>query len=95
MCVHVKGVNVCTSSSVYWPQNPSVNFLSSIHPPSLSHHTHTHTASRLVKHTGYGNAVGLLLSHGLLGGGKSEGEDEYSTDSETSDTEEYEHSKPQ
>ena len=62
---------------------------------SLTPHTHTHTASRLVKHTGYGNAAGLLLSHGLLGGVKSEGEDEYSTDSETSDTEEYEHSKPQ
>jgi len=52
------------------------------------------SASRLVKHTGYGNAAGLLLSRGLLGGGKSEGEDEYSTDSDTSDTEEYEHSEP-
>jgi len=58
-------------------------------------HTHTHTVSRLVKHTGYGNAAGLLLSRGLLDGGRSEREDEYSTNSETSDTEEYEHSKPQ
>jgi hypothetical protein len=42
-----------------------------------------------VKHTGYGNAAGLLMSHGLLGGGMSEAQDEYSTDSEGSDTEEY------
>ena len=45
-----------------------------INTPSLAHTQH----QRLVKHTGYGNAAGLLLSHGLLGGGKSEGEDEYS-----------------
>ncbi len=47
------------------------------------------SARRLIKHTGYGNAAGLLLSHGLLGGGRSEGEAEYSSDSEDSDTDEY------
>ena len=49
--------------------------------------THICTASRLIKHTGYGNAAGLLMARGLLGGGRSEGEGEYSSNSETSDTE--------
>ena len=43
----------------------------------------------------YGNTAALLLSHGLLSGGRSEGEAEYSSDSETSDTEEYQQSQPQ
>ena len=46
-----------------------------------------------MKHTGFGNAAGLLLSRGLLGGGRSVGEDQYSSDSESSDTEEYEQSR--
>ena len=47
-------------------------------------------ANRLVKYTGYGNAAGLLMTHGLLGGGPSVGEANYSSDeSEGSDTEEY------
>ncbi len=54
---------------------------------------HTHTVSRLVKHTGFGNAAGLLMSRGLLGGGRCEGEEQYSSDSESSDTEEYQRSR--
>ncbi|CAI8033277.1 Synembryn-A [Geodia barretti] len=50
-------------------------------------------SARLIKYTGYGNAAGLLLTHGLLGGGKSETAADYSSDSE-SDTEDYVHSKP-
>ena len=46
-----------------------------------------------MKHTGYGNAAGLLLAHGLLAGGKDSGQENYSSDSETSDTEEYQKSK--
>lgn len=46
-----------------------------------------------MKHTGYGNAAGLLMSHGLLGGGKSQSQGEYSSDSESSDTEEYQKNK--
>ena len=46
-------------------------------------------ASRLIKYTGYGNAAGLLMAHGLLTGGRSEGEGDYSSESEESDTEEY------
>ena len=52
-------------------------------------------ANCLVKHTGYGNAAGLLLAHGLLAGGVSVKKEEYSSDSETSDTEEYNESKKQ
>ncbi|XP_029690295.1 synembryn-A isoform X2 [Takifugu rubripes] len=47
--------------------------------------------SRFVKHTGYGNAAGLLASRGLLGGHglrTSSPEGQYSSDSD-SDTEEY------
>ena len=54
---------------------------------------HLYTANRLVKHTGYGNAAGLLLAHGLLAGGEDSGQENYSSDSETSDTEEYQKSK--
>lgn len=34
------------------------------------------------------------MAHGLLGGGPSPGESQYSSDEGTSDTEEYEQSKP-
>lgn len=47
--------------------------------------------SRFVKHTGYGNAAGLLASRGLLGGHSLRApspEGQYSSDSD-SDTEEY------
>lgn len=47
--------------------------------------------SRFVKHTGYGNAAGLLASRGLLGGHGLRSlspEGQYSSDSD-SDTEEY------
>lgn len=54
---------------------------------------HLNAANRLVKHTGYGNAAGLLLAHGLLAGGKDSGQENYSSDSETSDTEEYKKSQ--
>uniref|UniRef100_A0A4W3IQA5 Synembryn n=1 Tax=Callorhinchus milii TaxID=7868 RepID=A0A4W3IQA5_CALMI len=40
----------------------------------------------LLKYTGYGNAAGLLAAHGLLAGGRGEGQ--YSDDEDT-DTEEY------
>jgi hypothetical protein len=50
-------------------------------------------SARLIKYTGYGNAAGLLLTHGLLGGGRSDSAADYSSDSE-SDTEDYVHSKP-
>lgn len=42
---------------------------------------------RLIKYTGYGNAAGLLANRGLMLGGS--GRDEYSSESEDSDTEEY------
>ena len=45
-------------------------------------------ANRLVKHTGYGNAAGLLMCRGMLGGRMQPRELEYSED-EDSDTEEY------
>lgn len=44
--------------------------------------------NRLIKYTGYGNAAGLLASRGLMGGGQGNG-DNYSSDDEDSDTEEY------
>ncbi|GCC39987.1 hypothetical protein chiPu_0023451, partial [Chiloscyllium punctatum] len=40
----------------------------------------------LLKYTGYGNAAGLLAAHGLLAGGRGDGQ--YSEDEDT-DTEEY------
>ena len=42
-----------------------------------------------MKHTGYGNAAGLLMAHGLLSGGRGEGAWQYSSDSGNSDTEDY------
>jgi len=44
---------------------------------------------RLVKHTGYGNAAGLLASRGMLGGRNSKISNDYSSDEDDSDTEEY------
>jgi Guanine nucleotide exchange factor synembryn len=44
---------------------------------------------RMIKYTGYGNAAGLFAKHGLLGGRKKENQQQYSSDSEDSDTEEY------
>ena len=44
--------------------------------------------SRLVKHTGYGNAAGLLARKGLMYGGRGE-ESNYSDTDTDSDTEEY------
>lgn len=56
-------------------------------------HTHSHsTVDRLIKYTGYGNAAGLLASRGLMLGGSKPTID-YSSDSEDSDTEEYERVK--
>ena len=49
---------------------------------------------RLVKYTGYGNAAGLLVSRGLMAGGQGNTE-EYSSDDESSDTEEYSQVKDQ
>ena len=43
----------------------------------------------LVKHTGYGNAAGLLAARGLLGGGKYKTCNDYSSDEDESETEEY------
>ena len=40
-------------------------------------------ADKLIKHTGYGNAAGLLLGKGLLGGGASAEQANYSSDSES------------
>jgi len=42
---------------------------------------------RLIKYTGYGNAAGLLANRGLLFGEKRK--NNYSSESEDSDTEEY------
>ncbi|XP_055536104.1 synembryn [Wyeomyia smithii] len=43
---------------------------------------------RMIKYTGYGNAAGLFANRGLLGG-RQGNTDQYSSDSEDSDTEEY------
>lgn len=40
------------------------------------------SADKLIRHTGYGNAAGLLLGRGLLGGGTSAEAANYSSDSE-------------
>lgn len=45
------------------------------------------TVERLIKYTGYGNAAGMLARRGLLLGGR--GSQDYSSDEEDSDTEEY------
>ena len=42
-----------------------------------------------MKHTGYGNAAGLLASRGMLGGRNSKISNDYSSDEDDSDTEEY------
>ena len=42
-----------------------------------------------MKHTGYGNAAGLLAARGLLGGKNDRKSMEYSSDDDDSDTEEY------
>ncbi|KAF5304585.1 hypothetical protein FQA39_LY09636 [Lamprigera yunnana] len=47
---------------------------------------------RMIKYTGYGNAAGLFAQRGLLRGGVPE-EGRYSSDSENSDTEEYQKHK--
>ena len=43
---------------------------------------HPLPADKLIRHTGYGNAAGLLLGRGLLGGGTSAEAADYSSDSE-------------
>lgn len=43
--------------------------------------------NRMVKYTGYGNCAGLLANRGLMLGGQGQGD--YSSDSEDSETEEY------
>ena len=48
---------------------------------------HTLTVGRFVKYTGYGNAAGLLAQRGLMCGGHGA---VYSSESEDSETEEYE-----
>ena len=45
------------------------------------------TVNRMVKYTGYGNCAGLLANRGLMLGGQGQGD--YSSDSEDSETEEY------
>ncbi|KAL4224805.1 Synembryn-B [Mactra antiquata] len=47
------------------------------------------SVNRMVKYTGYGNSAGLLANRGLMLGGQSQGQGDYSSDSEDSDTEEY------
>lgn len=44
------------------------------------------SVTRFVKYTGYGNAAGLLAQRGLMCGGR---EEDYSSESEDSETEEY------
>ena len=44
---------------------------------------------RLVKHTGYGNAAGLLASRGLMSGNTNTKTADYSSDDEDSETEEF------
>ncbi|XP_052873240.1 synembryn-like [Anopheles cruzii] len=44
---------------------------------------------RMIKYTGYGNAAGLFANRGLLGGRSVKVSEQYSSDSEDSDTEEY------
>lgn len=46
------------------------------------------SVGRLIKYTGYGNAAGLLARRGLMMGGRRRS-DNYSSESEDSDTEEY------
>lgn len=44
---------------------------------------------RLIKYTGYGNAAGLLYDFGLLGPQHNANKEQYSSDSDESDTETY------
>lgn len=44
---------------------------------------------RMAKHTGYGNSLGMFANRGLLGNQKVTPSQEYSSDSDDSDTEEY------
>lgn len=48
--------------------------------------------SRFIKYTGYGNAAGLLVTRGLLAGGRGSA---FYSDDEDSDTEEYREAKAQ
>ncbi|XP_028134731.1 synembryn [Diabrotica virgifera virgifera] len=45
--------------------------------------------ARMIKYTGYGNAAGLFATKGVLAGGRYKGEDDYDSESEDSDTDEY------
>jgi hypothetical protein len=47
------------------------------------------SVDRLIKYTGYGNAAGLLYDFGLLGPQHSANKEQYSSDSDESDTEIY------
>ncbi|CAF1137638.1 unnamed protein product [Adineta ricciae] len=47
------------------------------------------SVDRLIKYTGYGNAAGLLYDFGLLGPQHNTNKDQYSSDSDESDTENY------
>lgn len=51
------------------------------------------TVGRMIKYTGYGNAAGLFANRGLLGGKNRSPVENYSSDSEDSDTEEYKEMK--
>lgn len=51
------------------------------------------TVNRMVKYTGYGNAAGMFAAKGLLGRGQTE--TAYSSESEDSETEEYQKYKEQ
>ncbi len=44
---------------------------------------------RLIKYTGYGNAAGLLYDFGLLGPQHNANKEQYSSDSDESDTDTY------
>lgn len=47
------------------------------------------SVDRLIKYTGYGNAAGLLYDFGLLGPQHNANKEQYSSDSDESDTESY------
>jgi len=47
------------------------------------------SVDRLIKYTGYGNAAGLLYDFGLLGPQHNTNKEQYSSDSDESDTESY------
>ena len=60
----------------------------SFSPRSVSKYFLLSLVKRLVKHTGYGNAAGLLARRGLMMGVSDSGANQYSDDDD-SDTEEY------